>query len=89
LSRNPTQPIVIFLFCCWGATHTRHGVFDVKRKPYAYRFAKALAERGFNNVRVVGFAGSVCGGGQKQVVIRKDRQSNINRLANPGNNPLP
>lgn len=89
LNQNPAQPIVIFLFCCWGATHTRHGVFDVKRKPYAHRLSKALAELGFNNVKVVGFAGSVWRNQQQQTVIRKSRRSNRNRLANPGNNPLP
>ena len=89
LSRNPTQPVVIFLFCCWGATHTRHGIFDVKRKPYAHRLAKAMAKRGFNNVKIVGFAGSVWRSEQQQIVIRNNRRSNKNRLATPGNNPLP
>ena len=60
LSRNPTAPVVIYLFACWAGTHTRRGFGGFgKREPYVRRFARALAANGFNNYQVVGFAGSV------------------------------
>ena len=60
LDRTPVQPIVIYLFSCWGATHARRAWGGVgKREPYARRFARALAGEGFRNHKVVGFAGSV------------------------------
>ena len=60
LEQNPAQPIVIYLFSCWGATHTRRAWGGLgKREPYARRFARALVTAGFRNHKVVGFAGSV------------------------------
>ena len=60
LDLNPVQPIVIYFFSGWGATHTRRTWGGGgKREPYARRFARALVTAGFRNHKVVGFAGSV------------------------------
>ncbi|WDD98689.1 hypothetical protein [Thalassomonas actiniarum] len=82
LDRNPGQPIVIYLFSCWGATHTRRmwGGFG-KREPYARRFSRALVEQGFRNHKVVGFAGSVISENLTQDYIHKPDVTNTGNIS--------
>jgi hypothetical protein len=62
LSKDPSEPVWIYLWACWGATHVRRGFGMLgKRVPMARRMARAMATNGFSNHYVVGFGGSVFG----------------------------
>ena len=69
LTRNPTTPINIYLFACWTATSVKKTYKRGKTEPFAKRFASKLAIAGFNNIRVIGFAGSVNGLQLQQEII--------------------
>jgi hypothetical protein len=69
LPARPSLTVWIYLWSCWTATHTRRALGGIgKREPFIRRFARALAEQGFSNYYVVGFAGSVAGESVKQDV---------------------
>ena len=59
LTRDPTTPINIYLFACWTATSVKKTYKRGKTEPFAKRFASKLANAGYNNIRIIGFAGSV------------------------------
>jgi hypothetical protein len=60
LPKSPDEPIWIYLYVCWTATHTRRAWGGQgKREPYARRLARAMSDRGFEDHYLVGFAGSV------------------------------
>ena len=61
LTRDPETPINIYLFACWTATYVKKTYRRGKVEPFAKRFSRTLATAGFNNIRVIGFAGSVNG----------------------------
>lgn len=70
LPLKPQEPVTVYVWACWGATHTRRALGLVgKREPFARRFAQALAEAGFTDYRVVGFAGSVANGNLYQDIV--------------------
>jgi hypothetical protein len=80
LPENPDAPVWIYLWACWTATHTRRGIGGFgKREPYSRRFARALANGGFNKYFVVGFAGSVDRGNVERTVTSRNGPAHDSR----------
>ncbi|MES2257734.1 MAG: hypothetical protein V4724_04410 [Pseudomonadota bacterium] len=57
LPKNPGGTVTIHLYACASGTSVRTGYLLWRKDPYAMRFAKYLAEAGFNDFMIVGYVG--------------------------------